>query len=139
MNSWWKWWQRVAGPPHLESGRKGEEAARKHLRTLGWKFLAANYRGRHGELDLVFRDGECLVFVEVKARASNSWTRPAAAVTQKKQRRISATALDYLAAVGRPRVKFRFDIVEVVLEGGSIIEVRHLINAFPLHRNYSYV
>ncbi len=141
MIHWLRRWirGRSPGPEHLKRGRHGEEVARDHLCQLGWKLLAANYRGHRGELDLVFRDGDCLVFVEVKARSGDSWTRPAAAVNERKQRLVSATALDYLREVGQPRVKFRFDIVEVVLDGSAVREVRHLINAFPLHRFYQYV
>lgn len=134
-----RWFRRAPVPAHLEQGRRGEEAARAHLRGLGLRFLAANYAGRHGEVDLVFRDGDCLVFVEVKTRDAGSWTRPAAAVDDAKQRRISRTALEYLAEVGNPRVRFRFDIVEVVTEDGVVASVQHLPNAFPLHRRHTYV
>ncbi|KAB2673603.1 MAG: YraN family protein [Verrucomicrobia bacterium] len=134
------WWRpNKSLPVHLERGRLGEDAARTYLGRRGLKFLAANYEGRGGEIDLVFRDGECLVFVEVKARAAGSWTRPAAAVDEAKRRRVSRTALDYLAEIGNPRVKFRFDIVEAMLEGNAVQELRHLPDAFPLHRRYRYV
>ncbi|MBE7501899.1 MAG: YraN family protein [Verrucomicrobiales bacterium] len=66
--------------PHLERGRLGERA--RHLAAGSQKFLTANFRTRRGEIDLVFRDGACLVFVEVKTRSSEDWNRPAAAVGQ---------------------------------------------------------
>jgi len=133
------WWNRLksavakAPPPaHLERGRLGERAARKHLRAAGLKFLTANFRSRRGEIDLVFRDDDCLVFVEVKTRSSEDWTRPAAAVNARKRRLLSLTALDYLKRLRHPPVKIRFDIVEVLLEDGAVCEVRHLPNTFPL-------
>ena len=126
-------------PEHLRRGHLGERAAKDHLKQHGLKFLAANYAGRAGEIDLVFRDADCLVFVEVKARSRNSWTRPASAVDDAKQRRLSRTALQYLAEIGNPRVKFRFDIVEVILDGDAVGEVRHLPNAFALHQRHRYV
>ena len=126
-------------PDHLRRGHLGERAAKDHLRQQGLKFLAANYAGRAGEIDLVFRDDECLVFVEVKARSRDSWTRPASAVDEAKQRRLSRTALQYLAEIGNPRVTFRFDIVEVILDADAVGEVRHLPNAFPLHHRHRYV
>ena len=64
----------------------GEREARAHLHRAGMKFLVANFRSRRGEIDLVFQDGDCLVFVEVKTRSSETWTRPAAAVNSRKRR-----------------------------------------------------
>ena len=89
------------------------DAAKKHLQRAGLKFLTANFRSDHGEIDLVFRDQDCLAFVEVKTRSSEDWTRPAAAVDARKRRLLSLTALDYLRLLKNPPVKFRFDVVEV--------------------------
>src|SRR5947208_2646622 len=119
-----KTWREKTSPPlHLQRGQLGERAARKHLRRLGLKFLTANFRSPRGELDLIFRDGDCLVFVEVKTRSSESWTRPAAAVDARKRRLLTQTALDYLKLLKNPAVKIRFDIVEVLLEEGTVHEV----------------
>jgi putative endonuclease len=125
-------------PEHLRRGRLGERAARRHLRRLGMKFLTANFRSPRGEIDLIFRDVEGLVFVEVKTRSSEEWTRPAAAVDARKRRLLSQTALDYLKRLHHPQVKVRFDIVEVLLADGAVREVRHLPNAFPLTAPYRY-
>lgn len=125
-------------PEHLQHGRVGEEAARRHLVRSGLKFLAANVRSRRGELDLVFRDDDCLVFVEVKTRSSEAWNRPAAAVNAAKRRRLSRAALDYLARLQHPPVKVRFDIVEVLLAGDAVREVRHLPNTFALSAPLRY-
>ena len=73
------------GPEHLRRGRAGEAAAKGHLKRSGLKFLTANFRSKSSEIDLVYRDGNCLVFVEVKARTEGGWTRPAAAVDQRKR------------------------------------------------------
>ena len=112
----------------------GETAAKKHLQQLGLKFLAANVRTRRGELDLVFRDDDCLVLVEVKTRSSGQWTRPARAVDSSKRTKLSRAAFDYLRMLPDPNVKFRFDIVEVLLKDGEVNEIRHLPNAFNLTR-----
>src|SRR5438876_584205 len=126
-----KSWRGKTSPPlHLQHGQLGERAARKHLRRLGMKYLTANFRSPRGELDLIFRDGDCLVFVEVKTRSSETWTRPAAAVNARKRRLLTQTALDYLKLLKNPAVKIRFDIVEVLLEEGTVHEVRHLPNTF---------
>ena len=129
---------REAEPEHLRVGRLGEREAKRHLQAHGLKFLTANYRSKRGEIDLVFRDQDCLVFVEVKARSSEAWTRPAAAVNAKKRRKIARTAMDYLAELRKPSVKIRFDIVEVLLEDGAVSEIRHLPNTFELPRPLRY-
>lgn len=125
-------------PEHLRRGELGERAAKKHLQRLGLKFLTANFRSDRGEIDLVFRDGDCLVFVEVKSRSSEDWIRPAAAVDARKRRLLSQTALDYLKLLKQPQVKIRFDIVEVLLSEGKVCEVRHLPNTFQMEKPYRY-
>jgi len=140
-------------PEHLRRGRIGEFAAKKFLQKQGLKFLAANFRSERGEVDLIFREKgkngiarifsgngtDCLVFVEVKTRSSEEWTRPAAAVDARKRRLLSQTALDYLKLLKNPEVKFRFDIVEVLLRDGKVREVRHLANTFTLSKPYRYM
>lgn len=139
------WLQRIKSkftddtkPEHLRRGELGERAAKKFLRQAGLKFLTANFRSEHGEIDLIFRDEDCLVFVEVKTRSSEGWTRPAAAVDARKRRLLSQTGLDYLRRLKNPQVKFRFDIVEVLLADGTVREVRHLPNVFSLSKPYRY-
>ena len=127
-----------AKPEHLRRGELGERAAKKFLQKLGLKFLAANFRSERGEIDLIFRDDDCLVFAEVKTRSSEDWTRPAAAVDARKRRLLSQTALDYLRLLKNPEVKFRFDIVEVLLANGAVREIRHLPNTFSLSKPYRY-
>ena len=141
MNFWERaraWLRPAPLPEHLRRGAVGERAARKHLRCAGLKFLTANFRSPRGEIDLIFRDADCLVFVEVKTRSSEAWTRPAAAVNAAKRRRLSRTALDYLRLLRQPPVRIRFDIVEVLLTDGAVREVRHLPNTFALSPPYRY-
>lgn len=133
-----KWAGLASEPTHLHRGRLGERAARRHLRRLGMKFLTANFRTRRGEIDLVFRDRDCLVFVEVKTRSSEDWTRPAAAVNARKRRLLSRAALDYLRRLDDPEIKIRFDIVEVLLEAGAVREIRHLPHTFSLEPPYRH-
>src|SRR5262245_46951385 len=124
------WLKRAERPLAHEHGELGERAAKRHLQQQGLKFLAANFRSERGEIDLIFRDADCLVFVEVKARSSESWSRPSAFVNARKKRLLTQTALDYLQLINNPPVKVRFDIVEVLLSDGSVGEVRHLPNTF---------
>ena len=125
-------------PEHLRRGELGELAAKKFLQKQGLKFLAANFRSARGEIDLIFSDGDCLAFVEVKTRSSEDWMRPAAAVNAERRRRLSQCALDYLRRLKNPAVKIRFDIVEVLLADGKIREVRHLPNTFEMAKPFRY-
>jgi putative endonuclease len=138
LKAWFGKWFGGGKPVHLQRGELGERAARRHLRRHGLKFLMANFRSKRGEIDLVFRDGDCLVFVEVKTRSSEDWARPAAAVDARKRRLLSQTALDYLRLLDNPPVKIRFDIVEVLLRDGTVREVRHLPNSFPMEKPRRY-
>jgi putative endonuclease len=131
-------WQKAEKPLHLQYGELGERAAKKHLKRQGLKFLTANFRTPRGEIDLIYRDADCLVFIEVKTRSSEDWARPAAAVNAERRRRLTRTALDYLRLLRNPPVKLRFDIVEVLLSDGAVREVRHLPNSFPMERPYRY-
>ena len=119
-------------PEHLRRGRAGEVAAKRHLQRAGLKFLTANFQTKESEIDLVFRDDDCLVFVEVKTRTEGGWTRPAAAVNHRKRGRLGQAAKESLKRLGNTETKFRFDIIEVLLRDGQVSDVRHLPNAFPL-------
>jgi putative endonuclease len=133
--------ERFAGkirPEHLRHGILGERAAKIYLQQQGLKFLTANFDSPRGEIDLIFRDGDCLAFVEVKTRSSEKWGRPASAVNAARRRRLSRAALDYLRRLKNPPVKIRFDIVEVLLKAGSIDEIRHLPNTFALSKPFRY-
>ena len=132
------WWSGTQKPLHLRHGELGERAAKKQLKRQGLKFLTANFRSPRGEIDLIFRDRDCLVFVEVKTRSSEEWVRPAAAVNAERRRRLTRAALDYLRLLRNPPVKLRFDIVEVLLHDGAVHEVRHLPNTFAMERPYRY-
>lgn len=125
-------------PEHLRRGELGERAAKKFLQKQGLKFLTANFRSGRGEIDLIFRDGDCLAFIEVKTRSSEDWARPAAAVNAERRRRLSQCALDYLRRLKNPPVKIRFDIVEVLLDDGKVCEIRHLPNTFAMAKPFRY-
>ena len=132
------WGDKKTLPLTARHGQMGEKAAKKHLQKCGLKYLTANFRSKRGEIDLIFRDDDCLVFTEVKTRSSEEWTRPAAAVDARKRKLLSQTALDYLRLLKNPPIKIRFDVVEVLLEGGVVAEVRHLPNTFTLSAPYRY-
>src|ERR1700753_195572 len=86
-----EWLNQKEVPLAHQHGTLGERAAKKHLKQLGLKYLTANFCSDRGEIDLVFRDDDCLVLVEVKPRSSEDWVRPAARVNQHKRRLLCQT------------------------------------------------
>ena len=113
-------------------GRWGEDRAAEYLRDRGYHILAANWKCRFGEIDLVAGDGTCLCFVEVKLRKSAAYGSAAEFVDRRKQSRLRATAELYL--MRHPTdLQPRFDIVEIYAPQGTdtkIPEIFHLKNAF---------
>jgi putative endonuclease len=94
-------------------GESGEDLAVEELERRGYAILARRYRTRHGEIDVVARDGETTVFVEVKARTTLEFGGAAEAVTPWKQRRLVTMATDYLARHRLSDRPCRFDVVAV--------------------------
>ena len=120
-----------------ELGRRGEKLAAKFLRKSGFKVLYRNFRGsRGGEEDIVCRDGNELVFVEVKTRSSRDYGSPASAVNRDKQLLIARGALAWLRLLDNPDIIFRFDIVEVVIDesGASFNLIRAAFQLPEPHR-----
>jgi len=105
-------------------GKHGEDLACGELERRGYAILARRYRRRGGEIDIIARDGETMVFVEVKARDSRAFGEAAEAVTGWKRRRMLQIALDYLAThrlSGRP---CRFDVVSIHFDaGGPVVDL----------------
>lgn len=133
-----RWGRRRALPPHLNVGVWGEAEAERALREKGYRILGRRVRVlRRLELDLVARDGDCLVFVEVKTRGSDAFGRPASAVDQAKRRRLSRAAMIYLRPLKPRPATFRFDVVEVIgTPESGVGDLRHIVNAFPLAGGY---
>lgn len=123
----------------MQLGARGEKLAARHLRRRGFKILYRNFRGRQGgEIDLVCRDRDTLVFVEVKTRTREDFGRPLDAVGPQKQRRISLGALAWLRLLGNPDILFRFDIVEVTIAEGARPRIDLIRDAFQLAQPYLY-
>jgi putative endonuclease len=111
-------------------GKLGEELAVRELQRRGYAILDRRYRTRAGELDIVAREGETVVFVEVKARANDRCGAPAEAVTRGKRRRLALMAADYLARRRLVKAPCRFDVVAV--EAGERRVVTLYRSAFTL-------
>lgn len=112
-------------------GEAGEALAARLLRKRGYQVIATNYRTPLGEIDIIARDGDTIVFVEVKARRSGRFGAPKEAVTPRKQRKISMVALFYLKTTRQSQARARFDVVSIRSgpQGPSVEIIR---NAFDL-------
>lgn len=107
-----------AAPGRAATGIEAEARAEAHLVRQGLKPLARNWRARGGELDLVMREQEVLVFVEVRARASTAFGGAAGSVTATKQRRVVLAARQFLAAHPQHAEReARFDVVSIEAGG----------------------
>ncbi len=136
--NWFK--QPTNATPRQIMGARGEKAAAKYLRRQGYKVLLRNFRSGKSEIDIVCRHKDWLVFVEVKTRKSEDFGAPSEAVEREKQRNLTKGALDYLRMLGNPQIRFRFDIVEVVMPAGSKKpnDIRLIQNAFDLSEPFIY-
>jgi putative endonuclease len=123
----WGQWRR-----EVPLGRRGERAAAKYLRRLGYVIVAQGQRDHVGELDLVAVDQRTIVFVEVKTRQSDDVLAAVEAVDEQKQRRITRTALAFLRRHDLLEERCRFDVVAVCWPPGQRRPaIRHFPDAFP--------
>src|SRR5947207_13530389 len=116
-----RWRNRSSSSPprHLRLGTKGENLACRFLRRNGYKILYRNFRGRTGgEIDVVCRERDTLVFVEVKTRTREDFGRPFVAVDRDKRKRISRGGLAWLRLVDNPDMWFSFDVSELIMSEG---------------------
>jgi putative endonuclease len=121
------------GDDRQSVGKRGEDAAVRFLKKRGVSIVERNVRSRLGEIDLVARDQDTLVFVEVKCRRSPGGDPPQAAVTPVKQRRLGRLAMGYLKRKRLGEVSCRFDVVAVTLDSRDrVTDIRHITHAFTL-------
>lgn len=111
-------------------GNRGERVAARFLKKLGYRILARQARSKVGELDLIARDGETIVFVEVKTRSSHSAGHPAEAVGYQKQKQLTRAALFWLKQRNLLDHSCRFDVIAVTWQDGRQPVVEHFIHAF---------
>src|SRR5437762_8268971 len=139
LSNRWRSRSSSSQPHHLELGARGENLACRFLKKNGYKILYRNFRGRTGgEIDVVCRDRDTLVFVEVKTRTREDFGRPLDAVNRDKRNRISRGGLAWLRLLDDPDILFRFDVVEVIIAKGTEPRLEILRNAFSLPESYRY-
>jgi putative endonuclease len=129
--------------PGMKLGAKGESAAARFLHKCGWKIVTRNWRNGRDEIDIVAKDADTLVFVEVKTHSSvratpthTEWrTNGYYDVDKRKRRALARACRAYMQALARPPAQFRFDIIEVALHPVQPPEITHhrSIPLFPPH------
>lgn len=107
------------------TGTGGEDKATKYLSNLGYKILCRNFKTKIGEIDIIAKDKNTIVFVEVKTRKSDMFGLPREAVTTSKQRKIRMVATQYLKLHGGLNQMCRFDVIDI-LQG----QISHIQNCF---------
>lgn len=117
----------------ISLGKQGEELACVALRRRGYAIVAQRYRTRCGEIDVVARDGDTIVFVEVKAKAGHRCGTAREAVTRRKRRQVISMASEYLARHCVSADAFRFDVVAVTILAGQPPLIEVIQDAFTLN------
>lgn len=113
-------------------GAAAEEQARRYLERHGLVTLAQNYRCRWGEIDLVMRDAQTLIFVEVRYRSGDDYGGAIASIDRRKQRRLARAALHYLQSHHAVETLARFDVVTSTLDEAGALRCEWLRNAFEV-------
>ena len=114
----------------VEIGSYGERVAASFVRRHGYRVLTRNFKTARGEIDLVCRDGEVLVFVEVRTRAGEQFGRPAESIDARKEEALRSAAQDYLRLLDGDDITYRFDAVEVRMKTGEVPVCTLLPNIF---------
>ncbi len=109
-------------------GSKGEDIAADYLKKKGYSILYRNYKTPYGEADIIIKDNDTVVFVEVKTRSNASFGQPFEAVNFKKQEKLKRIALFYLKNINR-QIKIRFDVISINSEDGKN-KIEHIKEAF---------
>ncbi|MBF0520470.1 MAG: YraN family protein [Nitrospirae bacterium] len=112
---------------NLETGKLGEALAEKFLKKSGYKILERNYRNKVGEIDIIAKEGDCIVFVEVKTRQGDTFGMPVEAVNAAKRRKIKSTALMYMKTF-KTEPMVRFDVISVMINDRQN-QIQHIKDA----------
>lgn len=111
-------------------GQRGEEIASDHLKKNGFEIIERGFRLFRGEIDIIARDRDTLVFVEVKARADETFGRPEDSVTPAKQRQIRRIAMGYLIERRLGDIPCRFDVISILFDDDGSPRLVHFRDAF---------
>ncbi len=130
----------VSGPDHCftnlhdlttaqTTGKLGEDIACRHLQKKGYRILARNWRRRRAEIDIIAKDGDALVFIEVKTRSSDFYGKPSAFFSPKQASLISMAASLYMEEINYDW-EVRFDLVSILLDPQGNYQLEHIEDAY---------
>lgn len=112
--------KRNSAPSQRTKGKIGEGIAVNFLKQNGYEILEQNYYYNHGEIDIIAKEGNALVFVEVKSRRSKRFGEPEESVTPKKQELLRRTAEGYVGEKNIVEIVCRFDVVSIMMKEGKV-------------------
>jgi len=111
-------------------GIRGERIAESYLRRRGYTVLHKNYRCREGEIDIIVRDEDCIVFVEVRTKRDCGFGCPEESITSVKKERLIALAELYIQDADMPHVSWRIDVIAIELNShNTVARLNHVVNA----------
>ena len=112
-------------------GMQGQAAAKQFLTKKGYEVINENYRLRSSEIDIIAKDGDYIVFVEVKFRKGLLHGLPRESVGRAKQKKIIKAAMHYISVTEKTEQDYRFDVVEILENDGKLF-ANHIENAFGI-------
>ena len=126
------------GDTRAERGKFGEDLAAHYcLNELGYRLIVRNWSYKRGEIDLICRDGEVLVFIEVRARAEDALVSGFYSVSRRKKEILCRTCKSYLMQLKKPPKHLRFDILDISIFNTGKSEVHHYANVPLFHKHFS--
>lgn len=111
-------------------GKKGEKIALRYLKKSGFEIIECGFRALRGEIDIIAKEKETIVFVEVKTRRSNEFGSPLEAIDLNKQKQIKKIAAVYISKKYRKFIPCRFDVIGIMVEKKGDYKISHIKNAF---------
>ncbi len=111
-------------------GKKGEKVAVKYLKKSGFEIIECGFKAMRGEIDIIARENDTIVFVEVKTRRTDEFGSPFEAVDLKKQAQIKKIASIYISKRYQKFIPCRFDVVGIIVKKRGDYEISHIRNAF---------
>lgn len=114
----------------INLGRLGEKIAVTYLKTNGYAILERNFSSPLGEIDIIAKDGEATVFIEVRTRRTDEYGLPIESIGKDKQRRLIRTAWFYIKGRNFPTANFRFDVISILTRQGGKPQISIIKDAF---------
>jgi putative endonuclease len=111
-------------------GNRGEQLALNFLKKKGFRILETNYRCPHGEIDIITRQKDCLVFIEVRTKTNLAFGSPEESITNAKKRHLESVANHYLQNLAKMPLSWRIDLIAIELESDNKLKrIEHIENA----------